>query len=49
MLKEVQGEVKDRRIMKMLGKGYLDGEQVPVLLEDLIAELTSLRSTTVAL
>jgi hypothetical protein len=49
MLKEVQGEVKERRIMKMLGKGYLDGEQVPVLLEDLIAELTSLRPTTVAL
>ncbi len=45
ILKEVRGEVRERRIMKMLGKGYLDGEQVPVLLEDLINELTSHRTT----
>ncbi len=39
MLKEVTGETKERRIMKMLGKGYLDGEQVPTLLTDLIADM----------
>jgi HD domain len=39
LLKEVTGESKERRIVKMLGKGYLDGEQVGTLLTDLIAEL----------
>jgi HD-GYP domain-containing protein (c-di-GMP phosphodiesterase class II) len=39
ILKEVKGETKDRRITKMLGKGYLDGEQVPTLLTDLISDL----------
>ena len=39
MLKEVTGETKDRRIVKMLGKGYLEDEQVPTLLKDLIADL----------
>jgi hypothetical protein len=39
LLKEVTGEAKERRIVKMLGKGYLDGEQVGTLLTDLIAEL----------
>ncbi len=39
ILKEVSGQTKDRRIIKMLGKGYLDGEQIPTLLSDLINEL----------
>jgi hypothetical protein len=39
ILKEVTGEVKDRRITKMLGKGYLEGEHVATLLQDLIADL----------
>jgi HD-GYP domain-containing protein (c-di-GMP phosphodiesterase class II) len=39
MLKEVKGETKDRRITKMLGKSYLEGEQVPTLLTDLISDL----------
>jgi len=39
ILKEVIGETKERRIIKMLGKGYLDGDQVPTLLKDLIADL----------
>lgn len=39
MLKEVKGETKDRRITKILGKTYLDGEQVPTLLTDLICDL----------
>ncbi|HEU4834441.1 MAG TPA: HD domain-containing phosphohydrolase [Pyrinomonadaceae bacterium] len=39
ILKEVKGETKERRITKMLGKGYLEGEQVEMLLTDLIADL----------
>ncbi len=39
ILKEVAGETKDRRITKMLGKGYLEGENVATLLKDLIADL----------
>lgn len=41
LLKEVNGTTKERRIMKMLGKDYLQGEQVPTLLSDLITDLTS--------
>jgi HD-GYP domain-containing protein (c-di-GMP phosphodiesterase class II) len=39
ILKEVSGETKERRIVKMLGKGYLEGEQVSTLLTDLIADM----------
>jgi HD-GYP domain-containing protein (c-di-GMP phosphodiesterase class II) len=39
ILKEVNGETKERKISKMLGKGYLEGEQVPTLLSDLIVDL----------
>lgn len=39
MLKEVKGETKERRITKMLGKGYLEGDHVPILLNDLISDL----------
>jgi HD-GYP domain-containing protein (c-di-GMP phosphodiesterase class II) len=39
ILNEISGNSKERRIVKMLGKGYLDGEKVPLLLTDLIAEL----------
>jgi HD-GYP domain-containing protein (c-di-GMP phosphodiesterase class II) len=44
ILKEVKGETKERRIMKMLGKDYLQGDNVPVLLTDLITDLTSVGS-----
>jgi len=40
MLKEVKGETKERRITKMLGKNYLEGEHVETLLMDLIADLS---------
>jgi HD-GYP domain-containing protein (c-di-GMP phosphodiesterase class II) len=40
ILKEVNGEAKERRITKMLGKGYLDGEHVATLLTDLITDLS---------
>jgi HD-GYP domain-containing protein (c-di-GMP phosphodiesterase class II) len=39
ILKEVTGETKERRIMKMLGKNYLEGEHVVTLLSDLITDL----------
>ncbi|HKU72961.1 MAG TPA: HD domain-containing phosphohydrolase [Pyrinomonadaceae bacterium] len=39
ILKEVTGETKDRRVTKVLGKGYLEGEHTATLLTDLIAEL----------
>src|SRR6476620_9881377 len=48
ILKERLGESKDRRIMKMLGKGYLDGQQVPTLLQDLIAELDAEHANVVS-
>jgi HD-GYP domain-containing protein (c-di-GMP phosphodiesterase class II) len=40
ILKEVKGESKDRRITKLLGKNYLEGEHVETLLADLIADLS---------
>jgi len=39
ILKEVTGEIKERRITKMLGKGYLEGEHTAPLLTDLITDL----------
>src|SRR5574338_241268 len=39
ILKEVRGETRKRRITKMLGKGYLEGEQIETLLLDLISDL----------
>lgn len=39
ILKEVKGEIKERRITKMLGKSYLEGEHVETLLTDLISDL----------
>ena len=39
ILKEVTGETKERRVTKMLGKTYLEGEHTAALLTDLIADL----------
>lgn len=39
ILKEVTGETKERRITKVLGKGYLEGEHTATLLTDLISDL----------
>jgi response regulator RpfG family c-di-GMP phosphodiesterase len=41
LLKEVQGETKDRRIHKLLGKGYIDPERTLPLLLALISDLES--------
>ena len=48
ILKERLGESKDRRITKMLGKGYLDGQQVPTLLQELIADLDAEHANVVS-
>lgn len=39
LLKEINGEGKERRIVKMLGKNYLDTERDIPLIEELISEL----------
>ena len=39
ILKEVKGETRERRITKLLGKSYLEGEHVETLLTDLITDL----------
>jgi response regulator RpfG family c-di-GMP phosphodiesterase len=41
LLKEVQGETKDRRMHKLLGKGYIDPERTAPLLLELISDLES--------
>jgi HD-GYP domain-containing protein (c-di-GMP phosphodiesterase class II) len=45
LLKEVNGKTKERRIMKMLGKDYLDTTQAGPLLEQLISEIDPAKST----
>jgi HD domain-containing protein/GAF domain-containing protein len=39
LLKEINGETKERRMVKMLGKNYLDSERDIPLITELIAEL----------
>ncbi len=39
LLKEVNGETKNRRILKMLGKDYVEPEKIIPLLSELISEL----------
>jgi response regulator RpfG family c-di-GMP phosphodiesterase len=39
ILKEINGETSDRRIMRMLGKGYIEPEQIAPLLTKLLEEL----------
>ena len=46
ILKEVKGETRERRITKLLGKSYLEGEHVETLLTDLIADLQGLDRIT---
>jgi HD-GYP domain-containing protein (c-di-GMP phosphodiesterase class II) len=41
ILKEVLGETRDRRIHKLLGKGYIDPELTAPLLQELISDLDS--------
>jgi HD-GYP domain-containing protein (c-di-GMP phosphodiesterase class II) len=39
LLREIKGETSERRIMKLLGKNYVDSIQIVPMLADLIAEL----------
>ncbi|HXD29901.1 MAG TPA: HD domain-containing phosphohydrolase [Pyrinomonadaceae bacterium] len=48
LLKEITGETKERRILKMLGKNYVEPELVIPLLKELISELDSAASTVAA-
>jgi HD-GYP domain-containing protein (c-di-GMP phosphodiesterase class II) len=41
ILKELNGQTKERRIIKMLGRDYVDSEHITPLLEGLITELES--------
>jgi hypothetical protein len=49
MLKEVTGETKERRILRMLGKNYIDLDVAAPLLEDLITELDSAQKISAAI
>jgi HD-GYP domain-containing protein (c-di-GMP phosphodiesterase class II) len=49
ILKEVNGELKKRPITKLLGKGYLEGENAPTLLGDLITELEGSKTNSAIL
>jgi hypothetical protein len=39
LLKEVNGETKERRFLKLLGKGYIDSENVAPLIAQFLSEL----------
>lgn len=49
LLKEVNGEVQNKRIIRLLGKGYVENERIAPLLEALIQDLESgALATTIA-
>jgi HD-GYP domain-containing protein (c-di-GMP phosphodiesterase class II) len=48
LLKEVNGESKERRILKMLGKNYVEPEKIIPLLSELISELDCIQASSVA-
>jgi len=39
VLKEINGEARERRILKMLGKNYIDRDRDSTLIQQLISEL----------
>jgi len=45
LLKEINGQTKERRILKMLGKNYIEAEQIIPLLTELINELDPQKSS----
>jgi hypothetical protein len=49
ILKEVNGETKKRPITRLLGKPYLEGENIATLLSDLIADLESTKTRVITL
>jgi hypothetical protein len=48
LLKEINGQTKERRIVKMLGKNYIEPEQIIPLLTELINELDPQKSSAAA-
>ena len=48
LLKEINGETKERRMLKMLGKDYVDAVAITPLLSELITELNSDHFSTAA-
>ena len=48
LLKEINGQTKERRILKMLGKNYIEAEQIIPLLTELINELDRQKSSVAA-
>ncbi len=48
VLKEINGEARDRRILKMLGKNYIDRERDSPLIQQLISELDPNQKTAAA-
>jgi HD-GYP domain-containing protein (c-di-GMP phosphodiesterase class II) len=48
LLRELNGEVAEQRIMRLLGKGYVDSQQALVLLAELIADLDPQKQTAAA-
>jgi response regulator RpfG family c-di-GMP phosphodiesterase len=48
LLKEVNGQSKDRRILKMLGKNYVEPEKIIPLLTELISELDCIQASSAA-
>jgi len=48
LLKEISGQTTERRIMKILGKNYLDSDRAIPLLTELIAELDSNQKSAAA-
>ena len=45
LLREIKGETKERRILRLLGKNYIDSEKIIPLLNGLITELESPKTT----
>lgn len=48
LLKEVNGQSKERRILKMLGKNYVEPEKIIPLLSELISELDCIQASSAA-
>jgi hypothetical protein len=48
LLNEINGQTKERRIMKILGKNYVEPEQIIPLLTELITELDPQKSSAAA-
>ena len=41
LVKEISGQTKERRIIKLLGRDYVDAQRIVPMLQELITELES--------